>query len=183
MGLSRATSGYYPGVMRKLCAILAVVTLAACGHNGAAPMQAGLTTTGVLPAGVPTEGSRPPANGLPSAAGPLKGPPLPPEAPIGWNISVGHAPEGIVVDARTRKVVVATHNPNELVFIDAGSGDIPGRIPLPGRVRHLQLAAPGGPVLVPVESTDSLVRVNLPDGPAPAPIRTGTEPHDAAAAS
>jgi DNA-binding beta-propeller fold protein YncE len=170
-------------VIRKLCALLAVLMVASCGHNSAAPQSAGLTTTGLLPAGVPTEGTRPPANGLPSAAEPLKGPPLPPEAPIGWTVSVGHAPQGIVVDAQTRKVVVATHDPNALVFIDAGSGDITGRIPLPGRVRHLQLAGPGGPVLVPVESADSLVRVNLPDGPAQAPIRTGTEPHDAAAAS
>src|ERR1700709_15534 len=55
--------------MRKLCAILAVLMVAACGRNGAAPMPAGLTTTGALPAGVPTEGTRPPANGLPAAPG------------------------------------------------------------------------------------------------------------------
>ena len=160
---------------------MALLILAACGHNDAAPTSAGLTTTGLLPAGVPTEGSRPPAAKLPTAAEPLKAPM--PDAPAGRTIAVGHTPEGIVVDAPTRTVAVATHDPNELVLLNADSGTVTDRIPLPGRVRHLQLAAAGGPVLVPVESADALVRVDLPAGPAHAPIRTGTEPHDAAAAS
>jgi DNA-binding beta-propeller fold protein YncE len=169
-------------VTRILCVVLVALTVSACGHS-VAPMPGGATTTGMLPAGVPTEGNRPPANGLPPAAEPQKGPPLRPDGPIGRTISVGHTPEGVVVDARTRTVAVATHDPNELVLIDADSGAITLRIPLPGRVRHLRLAAPGGPVLVPVESADSLLRVNLPQGPAQAPIRTGTEPHDAVEAS
>lgn len=156
--------------------------LVGCGHNGGVPAPGGSTTTGFLPPGVPTEGSRPAANGLPSAAEPQKAPP-PPQAPIGRSIAVGHTPEGVVVDARTRTVAVATHDPNELVLLSADSGDITARIPLPGRVRHLQLAAAGGPVLVPVESADSLLRVDLPQGPARAPIRTGTEPHDATQAA
>jgi DNA-binding beta-propeller fold protein YncE len=136
----------------------------------------------MLPLGVPTEGSRPPATALPPAAEPQNAPP-PGQAPIGRIIAVGQAPEGVVVDALTRTVAVATHDPNELVLIDAGSGDITGRVPLPGRVRHLQLAGPGGPVLVPVETADSLVLVDLPQGKARPPILTGTEPHDAAEAS
>jgi len=173
-------------VIRKLqteLLVCLVAVLVACGHTGGAPTQAASTTTGMLPAGVPTEGSRPPATGLPPAAEPLKGPPLPPEGLIGRTIPVGQSPEGVVVDVQTRIVAVATRNPNELVLIDAVSGDITNRVPLPGTVRHLQLAAPGGPVLVPVESADSLVRVDLPRGSARPPILTGTEPHDAAAAS
>jgi len=50
-------------------------------------------------------------------------------------------------------------------------------------VRHLQLAAPGGPVLVPVESANALVRVELPGGRAEPQVLTGTVPHDAAQAS
>ncbi|WP_216638836.1 YncE family protein [Mycobacterium asiaticum] len=159
-----------------------VLLAAACGHNDAALMPAGSTTTGMLPRGVATEGNRPPANRLPTAAEPQKGPPLS-AAAVGRTIAVGNTPEGLAVDAKTRTVAVATHDPNALVLVDADSGTITGRLPLPGRVRHLQLAAPGGPLLVPVESADCLVRVDLPQGPAHAPIRTGTEPHDAAAAS
>jgi hypothetical protein len=53
---------------------------------------------------------------------------------------------------------------------------------MPGFVRHLQLAAPGGPVLVPVESADALIRVELPGGRAEPQLITGTVPHDAAQA-
>ena len=137
--------------------VVLVVVLVACGHHGAAP-------------------------GLPPAAEPQNAPP-PRETPIGRTIPVGHAPEGVVVDALTRTIAVATRDPNELVLISADSGDITARVPLPGTVRHLQLAAPGGPVLVPVETANALVRVDLPQGnPAP-PILTGTAPHDAAEAA
>lgn len=96
---------------------------------------------------------------------------------------MGRAPEGIVVDARTRTVAVAVRDPDELVLLNADSGAVTGRVPLPGSVRHLQLAAPGGPVLVPVETADVLVRVDLPQGKAQPAIHTGAHPHDAAAAA
>jgi hypothetical protein len=35
---------------------------------------------------------------------------------------------------------------------------------VPGHARHRQPAAPGGPVLVPAEDSDTLVLVSLPDG-------------------
>jgi DNA-binding beta-propeller fold protein YncE len=97
-------------------------------------------------------------------------------------VAVGDSPEGIVVDAQTRTVAVAKRNPNELVLINADSGVVTGRVPLPGFVRHLQLAKPGGPVLVPVESADALVRVDLPGGHAEPQLITGTVPHDASEA-
>ncbi len=96
---------------------------------------------------------------------------------------MGHAPEGVVVDALTRTVAIATRDPNELVLLNADSGDVTARVPLPGTVRHLQLAAPGGPVLVPVETANALVRVALPQGTAAPPVATGTAPHDAAEAA
>jgi DNA-binding beta-propeller fold protein YncE len=92
---------------------------------------------------------------------------------------VGDAPEGVVVDAVTRTVAVAKRNPNELVLMNADTGEVTTRVPLPGFVRHLQLAQPGGPVLVPVESANALVRVHLPGGRAEPEIITGTVPHDA----
>ncbi|CQD09886.1 lipoprotein LppL [Mycobacterium lentiflavum] len=174
-------------VIRKLqsqaVVCLATVLMAACGHDAAVPASAGSTTTGMLPPGVSTEGIRPPATGLPPAAEPLKGPPIPPDGLVGRTIPVGHEPEGVVVDASTRTVAVATRDPNELVLIDADSGDITGRVSLPGTVRHLQLAAPGGPVLVPVETANALVQVGLPQGRLSPPIVTGTAPHDAAEAT
>jgi DNA-binding beta-propeller fold protein YncE len=100
----------------------------------------------------------------------------------GRQIPVGDAPEGVVVDAVTRTAAVAKRNPNELVLVNVDTGDITKRVPLPGVVRHLQLAKPGGPVLVPVESANALVRVDLPNGQAEPQIITGTVPHDASEA-
>jgi DNA-binding beta-propeller fold protein YncE len=139
------------------------------------------TTTGLLPTGVPTEGSRPSADDLPPPAEPGRAP-TPNVTPPGRIVPVGNAPEGVVVDAATRTVAVAKRNPNELVLLDADTGDVTRRVPLPGFVRHLQLAKPGGPVLVPVESGNALIRVDLPGGAAEPQIVTGTVPHDASEA-
>jgi DNA-binding beta-propeller fold protein YncE len=118
---------------------------------------------------------------LPPPAEPQRAP-APADPPPGRLVPVGNAPEGVVVDARTRTVAVAKRDPNELVLINADTGAITGRTPLPGFVRHLQLAAPGGPVLVPVESANALVHVDLPGGRAEPEIITGTVPHDASEA-
>jgi len=161
-----------------------VVLVAGCTAEPPRPTSAPpapATTTGLIPPGAPTEGVRRPADNLPPAAEPQNAPPSGPTP--GRTVSVGTAPEGVAVDAVTRTVAVAKRNPNELVLIDADTGAITGRTPLPGFARHLQLAAPGGPVLVPVESANALVRVELPGGRAESQVLTGTVPHDAAQAS
>ena len=171
-----------------------VVLLAGCGGtpsqdsaSSSAPAsspaaeQTTPTTTGLIPTGVPTEGTRPPADALPPPAEPGQAP-APTGAPPGRVVPVGDSPEGVVVDAVTRTVAIAKRNPYELVLINADTGDVTKRVPLPGAVRHLQLAKPGGPVLVPVESANALVRVDLPGGNAEPQIITGTVPHDASEA-
>lgn len=174
--------------MRQLVMVLTLVLIVAgCGQPAPEPdptstqAAAPATTTGLLPTGVPTEGERPPVDDLPPPAEPQRAP-----APVsglpGRQIPVGDAPEGVVVDATTRTVAVAKRNPNELVLINADTGAVTGRVALPGFVRHLQLAKPGGPVLVPVESANALVRVELPGGRAEPQIITGTVPHDASEA-
>jgi DNA-binding beta-propeller fold protein YncE len=98
---------------------------------------------------------------------------------VGRQVPIGPAPEGVVVDAVTRTVAVAKRQPNEVVLLDADTGQVRSRTPLPGFVRHLQLAGPGGPVLVPVESANALLRIDLPGGRAEPQVLTGTAPHDA----
>jgi ABC-type Fe3+-hydroxamate transport system substrate-binding protein len=107
--------------------------------------------------------------------------PRPRTAPAGQVIAVGQQPEGVVADPTTHLVAVGVRDPHELVLVDGRSGVITARTPLPGRLRHLQLAAPGGPVLVPNESTGSLVTVALPDGRIVADIPIGRYAHDATA--
>jgi DNA-binding beta-propeller fold protein YncE len=163
------------------CVLLAATGCA--GHREpTAPTGAGPTTTGLIPAGVPTVGTRPPGDRYPPAAEPQTAP-APTGTLPGRIIPVGQAPEGVVVDAATRTVAVATRHPDQLVLLDADTTAVTGRTPLPGAVRHLALTAPGGPILVPVETANALVRVALPGGIASPPVITGTSPHDAAAAA
>jgi DNA-binding beta-propeller fold protein YncE len=116
--------------------------------------------------------------GLPPPAEPQAAPEQ--TAPIpGRTVPVGEAPEGVVVDPVTRTVAVAKRNPNELVLLNADTSAVTGHAALPGFARHLQLAAPGGPILVPVESANALVRIELPGGRAEPAVTTGTGPHDA----
>ena len=171
-------------MMSRGLLILVTLALVSCAHPPAPPQQpvATPTTTGILPPGVPTEGTRPPADGLPPAAEPQSAPPQARPIP-GRIVPVGASPEGVVVDAKTRLVAVAKRDPNELILLNADTGDVVSRIGVPGFARHLQLAASGGPILVPVESANALIRVELPSGQAEPLIFTGTVPHDAAQAA
>jgi DNA-binding beta-propeller fold protein YncE len=65
--------------------------------------------------------------------------------------------------------------------VDGATGEVTRRVPLPGAPRHLGLAAPGGPVLVPAERADELIPVSLPHGHADE-VPVGVFPHDAVAA-
>ncbi len=91
---------------------------------------------------------------------------------------LGDEPEGLVADAVTGLVAVALRDPDRLVLLDAGSGRVTARIDLPESARHLQLAAPGGPVLVPLERAGLLARISLPDGELET-VGVGEFPHDA----
>ncbi|MBO0678161.1 YncE family protein [Mycolicibacterium sp. S2-37] len=171
-----------PVIRSVVAAVLGAVLVAGCAS---APQEAPSptpTTTGLLPSGAPTEGTRPPADGLPPPAEPQRAPRQTAVLP-GRTVPVGAQPEGIVADGRTRTVAVLKRDPNELVLLDADTGEVTGRTPLPGFGRHLQLARPGGPVLVPVESADALVRIDLPGGQSASQVATGTFPHDASEAA
>lgn len=117
---------------------------------------------------------RPVPNAAEPAASPVAG-----RAPAGRILAIGPAPEGVVADAATRRVVVAVRRPDALVLLDTDTTAVRGRVPLPGSLRHLQLAAAGGPVLVPDESADALLEVALPSGRVLGRTPTGAMPHDA----
>jgi DNA-binding beta-propeller fold protein YncE len=117
---------------------------------------------------------------LPPAAEPARSPPLDRE-PVGSVVSVGNKPEGLAYDPVTGLLAVGLTDPDVLALVEGDSGRTVRRIPLPESPRHLTLAAPGGPVLVPAERADAVVEVFLPGGR----LRTtqvGRFPHDAARA-
>lgn len=100
---------------------------------------------------------------------------------MGQVVPVGHKPEGLAFDRRTGLLAVALTRPDRLALVDGRSGRTVRRVALAGAARHLALARPGGPVLVPAEDTDELVVVSLPDGRLRA-TRVGRQPHAAVAA-
>lgn len=83
------------------------------------------------------------------------------------------------MDPVSRLVAVAVRDPAALVLVGAGDLRVRRRIPLPGPARHVALAGPGGPFLVPAGR--GLVTVALPGGDSET-VATGPAPHDAVAA-
>ncbi|MPQ99611.1 YncE family protein [Modestobacter sp. I12A-02628] len=116
--------------------------------------------------------------GRPGAAEPGRSPELTTD-PAGTVVDLDPDAEGMVFDPVTGLLAVAVRDPDRLVLADGATGAVVREVPLPGHARHLQLAAPGGPVLVPAEDSDTLVTVALPDG-ATTSVPVGEYPHDAA---
>lgn len=115
------------------------------------------------------------------AAEPGRSPELTTE-PAGSVRPLDTQPEGMVYDAETGVLAVAVREPNRLLLVDGSSGEVQVEVPLPGHARHLQLAGPGGPVLVPAEDSDVFVAVELPGGEV-LETAVGEYPHDAASTS
>lgn len=149
-------------VIRPRSALLAVLTTAAAASLVACSSGSG--------------DDGPPRIGAaePSVAPTLEG------TPAGQTVEVGSSPEGIVYDPVTGMLAVGVRNPDRLVLVDATTLTVTKEIPIKGHVRHLQLAAPGGPVLVPEEDANTLEAVSLPDGAMTA-YPVGESPHDATA--
>jgi len=116
---------------------------------------------------------------LPPAAEPAESPPAD-ERPAGRVVELGAQAEGVVADgAPSGLVAVGLRDPDALALVDGQSGVVVRRVALPESPRHLALA-PGGPVLVPAERANALVRVTLPDGATEA-NEVGEFPHNVAA--
>jgi len=111
------------------------------------------------------------------AAEPGDSPPLRVD-PAGLVIELASNPEGMVFDPVSGLLAVAVREPNRLLLIDGATGQLRTEVPLPGHARHLQLAAPGGPVLVPGEDSNTLIQVALPTGEMTS-TEVGEYPHDA----
>lgn len=117
---------------------------------------------------------------LPRPPEPADSPPLERD-PAGEVMELRRGPEGLVADPETGLVAVGLRNPDQLALINSASGEIIRKIDLPESPRHLGLAAPGGPVLVPAERTDEILQVGLPEGGILDRTPVGKFPHNAAA--
>jgi len=99
------------------------------------------------------------------------------------SLPLGGEPEGMVADGPTNTLAVATRHPDGVLIMNLSSGTIGPRVALDGAPRHLQLVAPGGPVLAPAEGSDRLYELALPGGQVTGRFAVGRQPHDAAAAA
>lgn len=158
----------HSGVVNSRCTLVCLLTIgllvAGCSSDTGSPAP---TTTPV-----PVRAAKPPAE--PAPAGTAAVP------PAGKVVPIGNAPEGIVV-AESGIGAVAVRNPDGVALIDAISGAVRQTIPTDGAARHLSLAGPDGPVLVPLEGSNQLCELNLAEGRiTSATTGVGRQPHDAA---
>ena len=144
-------------------------------------LSAGLLVTGCGgDTGSPavTTTSVPARAATPAAEPATAGPPVVP--PAGTVVPVGNAPEGVVV-ATSGIGAVAVRNPDGVELIDAATGAVRQTVPTVGAARHLSLAEPAGPVLVPLEGSNRLCELSLADGRVTfTAAGVGRQPHDAA---
>lgn len=105
--------------------------------------------------------------------------PVPSAVPAGVVLALGDTPEGIASDPATGLVAVALRRPDRLALVDGRAGRLLGLVDVPASARHLTIAGPGAPVLVPGEDSDLLLQVRLPLGAVVAQAEVGRQPHDA----
>ena len=86
--------------------------------------------------------------------------PAPADKPAGRVVRVGGRPEGVAVDPQTGVAAVATQQPRGVALVDANTGAVRRRVALPANARHVVLAKPGGPFLVPLEDANKLAEID-----------------------
>jgi len=100
--------------------------------------------------------------------------------PAGSVLALAGAPEGVAI-FRSGTVAVSVREPNAVVLFDLSTPTQQRSIPLSGSARHLFLGGADGPLLIPQESDDHFVAMNLPDGQILESVAVGRQPHDSIA--
>lgn len=144
---------------------------------------AALATSGVLVVAGCGGGGNGAATG-PVAAEPSSSPELA-TTPTGTVVSAGgNGPEGIAVDAAGR-AIIALREVSGLALVDVAADGSTATVrqvvtDISQSARHIDLAAPDGPALVPLEGTDELLTVDLGTGAITSEATgVGDGPHNA----
>lgn len=159
------------------CALATGLVLAGCNSGSttpsAAPPSSSAEVASTSPGFTPTHAP---------AAEPGRAAP-PSVAPVGKIVPIGNAPEGIVIGT-SGMGAVAVRSPDGIELFDASTGAVRQTVPTAGAARHLEMAGPDGPVLVPLEQTNELSELSLADGKVLSTAKgVGRQPHDAARTS
>ena len=144
------------------------------GRQAAAGLALTIAVAGAGCAGGSATGPGSPTTTLPRAAEPATSPPLV-GVPVGTVVAVGPLAEGVAVDPTTGTVAVGQLGGADLYD---ESGRHLATVQLPSAPRHIALAAPGGPFLVPAEASSAVGLVDEPSGSVAALVPTGRMPHD-----
>lgn len=172
----------------------ALIVSFSTGIAGSVPAVAAGSRSGVHGSRAVVSGSHPtisrsgsagprPAGGGAGAVTALRGPAVsPPQAAIlpGIVIPLDGAPEGVAVDA-AGTVAVSVRNPAAVVLFPINEPMARHTVPLSGAARHLSLAGPSGPLLVPEATGNTLIEVGLPVGTNEEAIPIGRGPQEAVA--
>ena len=135
--------------------LLVAVTLVACSDGAAT-------------------GGGPASTTLPRAAEPAFSPARA-STPTGTGVAAGPSAQGGAAEPTTGSVAGGQVGGADLY---AESGRHLAVVPLPSAPRHIALAAPGGPFLVPAEASSAVAFVDEPGGSGAATVATGRMPHD-----
>jgi DNA-binding beta-propeller fold protein YncE len=141
---------------------------------------------GVLLGAAPTSWAGSPAPGNPPVARPLRTAPEPAVSPPaaarlpGTIVALAGKPEGIAIDD-AGEVGVNVRQPDGLVSFPLASPDDRHFLATGGSARHLMMGATDGLFLVPDESDNTLLEVELPSEAVVARVKVGHQPHDAIA--
>ncbi|MEO9224010.1 MAG: hypothetical protein ABI276_03365 [Acidimicrobiales bacterium] len=98
----------------------------------------------------------------------------------GLVLPLAGAPEGVAV-VRSGTVAVSVRQPDGIVLFNVADPTARSMVPLGGSARHLFLAGPDGPLLIPDETDDRFVEMSLPDGQVIESVPVGRQPHDSIA--
>ena len=122
----------------------------------------------------------------PGVAIPLRAAPEPAVAPPakahlpGVVLPLDGTPEGVAVIS-DGTVAVSVRGPDGIVMFNLAAPAERRMVPLGGSARHLFLAGPDGPLLIPDESDDQFVEMSLPEGRVLQSVTVGRQPHDSIA--
>jgi len=134
--------------------LASAVLVAGCSSGGGSEGTAGVNSPGEAPGNPPI------------AAGPAEPGLAPPVTvpPIGRVIAVGNNPEAVAVGA-SGTAAVGLKDPDGIALVDLDAGVVRKVVGTEGGApRHLDLVAPDGPALAPLEQTNTVLSVSLSDG-------------------